>query len=121
MKGDMIVENWWDVTDVSLIKIAWRSKVARSNPFGICQRICDLNLENCGYCTEPLQCDEWRKFWIAIEQGWAEQFKRAVMYDPDAGCGGCGSSVCDDCNPGWDEWNWRDEEPWEEEDYGCDF
>ena len=25
------------------------------------------------------------------------------------------SSVCDECNPGWDQFDWRDEEPWEDD------
>ncbi len=43
-----------------------RWEPALENPFAICQRICDFNLENCGHCTEPLQCDEWRLFWNLI-------------------------------------------------------
>lgn len=36
------------------------------NPFGICQRLCDLHPENCGHCTEPLQCGEWTAFWKMV-------------------------------------------------------
>ncbi len=50
--------------------------IADNNPFGICQRICDLNPENCGYCSEPLQSDQWIDFWDLIEQDYAELIKR---------------------------------------------
>jgi len=45
---------------------------------------------------------------------WAEQFKReSYYYDYLMGCD-CGSSTCDECNPGWDEESFDDEfEPWE--------
>jgi hypothetical protein len=61
------------------------------NPFGICQRICDLNPENCGNCTEPLQCNEWLSFWELCEREWAEQIKFDSVYGP---------SKCDFC----DDW-----------------
>lgn len=41
---------------------------ADNNPFGICLRVCDFHPENCGHCTEPLQCDEWRDFWELVER-----------------------------------------------------
>ncbi len=72
---------------------------ADSNPFGICQRICDLHPENCGHCTEPLQCDEWKTFWEHIEQEWADNEKKQLYYDPDPrGCEFCDDLYnCEDC------------------------
>ena len=54
-------------------------------------------------------------FWTLVEQEWAEQFKRDWAYGSsfEMGCD-CGSSTCDECNPGWDI---VDEEEIEEPDY----
>lgn len=47
---------------------------------------------------------DFAEFWLRVEQEWAEQFKKAYayygLYGPPCDCG---SSVCDECNPGWDQ------------------
>lgn len=53
------------------------------------------------------------EFWRRIENEWAEQFKFNVYYGGDWSCD-CGSSTCDECNPGWDL---RDDDDCEEPDY----
>ena len=69
----------------------------KDNPF---------NFENSkGYISD------WECFWENTEREWAEQFKFDSVYN-EWSCE-CGSSTCDECNPGWDqepeEW---EEEPW---------
>ncbi len=74
-----------------------RLTIADFNPFGLCQRICDLNLENCGhFCTEPLQHCEWKDFWALIEREWAEQEKKLLYYDPWPDCPLNGCDECED-------------------------
>ena len=62
----------------------------------------DWNLEN------------FAKFWQDIDLTEAMRQKRIYIYGEPCDCG---SSVCDECNPGWDQFDWRDEEPWDTEDY----
>lgn len=48
------------------------------------------------------------KFWENIEYAEAMQLKRVYVYGEPCDCG---SSVCDECNPGWDQegpFDWED-------------
>jgi len=78
-------------------------------------------IQRAGWEFNRFECSGFEAFWERIEQEWAEQFKKNDayygLYGPPCDCG---SSVCDECNPGWDQFDWRDEEPWEQEDYGYD-
>ena len=46
-------------------------------------------------------------FWELCEREWAEQFKRIYHYGESCECG---SSTCDECNPGWDQETLMDDE-----------
>jgi hypothetical protein len=58
----------------------------------------------------PFESQGFAGFWLRVEREWAEAEKRAFYYFGAYGppCD-CGSSTCDECNPGWDQ------EPWDEE------
>ena len=98
MRGLKDFENGFDTTDITLCREAFKRRVALQNRF-------ELRL-NFGNGVES----DFTAFWLLCEREWAEQFKRGVLYDPDVGCGGCGSSVCDECNLGWDLENDEEEE-----------
>lgn len=63
--------------------------------------------------TDSMESD-WKAFWDCLEEEWAEQFKKVNYYDPMMPCD-CGSSTCDECNPGWDQESLDDEETTEGE------
>lgn len=68
------------------------------------------------WIPNPFESYVFAAFWTLVEQAWAEQFKREWAYGSgfEQGCD-CGSSTCDECNPGWDL---VDDENFEEPDYG---
>ncbi len=79
----------------------------------------ELNISvylNTVWVRNPFESKTFAAFWLLLEQEGAEEFKGEWAYGScfEMGCD-CGSSTCDECNPGWDL---VDDEDFEEPDYG---
>lgn len=96
--------------DMERLKWATHLPPTYTNPFDLTMRCQDFP-DACFNCH---RCDKWVDFWELCEREWAEQFKFYAHYGEPCECG---SSVCDECNPGWDQ----EPEEWELEEEDCPY